>query len=381
VRDKPMFTRGAIRVFDDGLYWEWAGRRRRPEDADAEAHVEDLAAVPAKDLQAALRRFYGLVGEVDVRVFTDGTPDDDLEFIPVSPVSFTLVDDKLVMILDVYGDRIPDDQEPTGEAAQRVEPLVSRKRMWLVSVTEELDDAGRWWHAKLTIGFHLRGRSCADVVADGLEMVELLDASIGGLTRTTCADLIRAGHVHALLGQPEGTWLEVKRQHYPLRELSGKLRIAQTVAQFANADTGGLIVVGLATKKVESIDTIHAVTAQPRDANIRRRYVQALQEHLYPQPDDLTIEVIAAVGLHGEGDLIVIDIPPQPEEHKPFLVHGAIADGNVYGSYISLVRRRGDEGVSTTAAAIHSTLAAGRALLRRGQLPETPRDKPDTGNL
>lgn len=316
---------------------------------------------------------------MDVRVFTDGSADDDLEFIPVSPVSFTLVDHKLVMILDVYGDRIPADEEPTGEAAQRVAPLLSRKRMWLVSITEELDDAGRWWHARLTIGFHPRGRSCADVVADGLEMLELLDAaSSGGLTRATCADLIRAGHVHALLGQPEGTWLEVKRQHYPLRELSGKLRIAQTVAQFANADAGGLIVVGLATKKVGGIDTINAVTAQPRDANSRRRCIQALQDHLYPQPDDLTIEAVAAVGIHGQGELMVIDIPPQPEEHKPFLVHGAIADGNAHGSYISLVRRRGDEGISTTAAAIHSTLAAGRALLRRGQLPETPRDQPGT---
>jgi hypothetical protein len=105
----------------------------------------------------------------------------------------------------------------------------------------------------------------------------------------------------------------------------GKLRIAQTIAQFANAEHGGLVAIGMATKKVAGIDTINAVTAPPRDPTIRRRYVQALQEHLYPPPDDLTIEVAAATGIHGDGELILIDVPPQPEEHEPFLVHGSIA--------------------------------------------------------
>lgn len=369
VIERPLLVRGSVRVLEDGMTWEWAGRRRRPEDADAEAHVDDLIGVPAKDLGAALRRFAHLMGAVDVRVFTDGSAEDDLEYASYSPVSFTLVEGTLAMVLDVYGDDVPEDEQPAGAAAERIAPLLTRKRMWLIETEEELESSGRFWRTRLTLGFHVRGRSAAALVMDGLEICELVTAAAGGgLTRATCGDLIRAGHAAALLGQPEGDWLEVKREHYPLKELVAKIRIAQTVAQFANAADGGLVVIGMATKKMDGTDTIHAITAQPSDPTVRRRYVQVLQQHLYPPPEDLQIEVVPADGINGRGDLVIIDIPPQPEELKPFLVHGAIVDGRAFGNYISVVRRRDDEMVSTTAAALHSTLAAGRALLRRGVL-------------
>jgi hypothetical protein len=62
--------------------------------------------------------------------------------------------------------------------------------------------------------------------------------------------------------------------------------------------------------------------------------------------------------------LVLIDVPPQPEELKPFLVHGAIVNGRIEGAFISIVRRRGESSIPITAPMIHSTLAAGRALLR-----------------
>lgn len=71
----------------------------------------------------------------------------------------------------------------------------------------------------------------------------------------------------------------------------------------------------------------------------------------------------------GEGNLLVVHIPPQPEKLKPFLVHGAIVGGKVEGAFISIVRRRDEHSVPITAPAIHAMLAAGRALLRRGELP------------
>ncbi|MBF6336831.1 hypothetical protein IU450_13140 [Nocardia abscessus] len=71
----------------------------------------------------------------------------------------------------------------------------------------------------------------------------------------------------------------------------------------------------------------------------------------------------------GGGDwVIAAGIEPQDEELKPFLVHGAIVGGRVEGAYISIVRRSGEDSIPISAQQIHSTLAAGRALLRRGQL-------------
>jgi hypothetical protein len=78
----------------------------------------------------------------------------------------------------------------------------------------------------------------------------------------------------------------------------------------------------------------------------------------------LTIELV----VHGDGMLVVVSLPPQPEELKPFLVHGAIVDGAVEGAFISIVRRRGEASIPITAQSIHATLAAGRALLRRGEV-------------
>jgi hypothetical protein len=235
-QDKPTFTRGTVRVFDEGLYWEFDGRRRRAEDINPEAHVDDLVTVPARDLRDALRRYADLYNDnLALRVVTAGSADDDLEYFMYSEVSFELADGELVMVLDHYDDDVPDDEQPRDAVQGRIAPLLARKRMSLVDVAEDLDDAGRYWHVQIRIGFHLRGRTCARLVADGLEIVELVRASSGGLTPATVADLLRAGHATALLGQPEGSWLEVKWEHYPLQELKGKIRIAQTVAQFANA--------------------------------------------------------------------------------------------------------------------------------------------------
>jgi hypothetical protein len=67
---------------------------------------------------------------------------------------------------------------------------------------------------------------------------------------------------------------------------------------------------------------------------------------------------------------MLIDIPPQPEELRPFLVHGAIVNGRVEGAFISIVRRRGESSIPITAPMIHSTLAAGRGLFRRGEITQ-----------
>ena len=64
------------------------------------------------------------------------------------------------------------------------------------------------------------------------------------------------------------------------------------------------------------------------------------------------------------GNVWVVSIPPQPEELKPFLVHGALVKGKVNDAYYSIVTRRDDHAVPTTPEAVHALIAAGRAVLR-----------------
>ncbi len=122
----------------------------------------------------------------------------------------------------------------------------------------------------------------------------------------------------------------------------------------------------MSTKKIPGGEEIRRLCPMPHEAGVVRRYQQTLDQRVFPPPDSMTIEV---VDMSDEKMIVLIDVPPQPEELKPFLVHGAILEGNVEGAFISIVRRRGEASIPTTAPMIHSMLAAGRALLRRGQLP------------
>lgn len=92
------------------------------------------------------------------------------------------------------------------------------------------------------------------------------------------------------------------------------------------------------------------------------RYRRVLDQRLYPPILGIRIDLVPTD--KGKA-LIAIDVPPQPEESKPFLVHGAItAQGDVEGAFISIVQRRGEGSIPITAPMIHATMAAGRAFLR-----------------
>jgi hypothetical protein len=282
-------------------------------------------------------------------------------------VSFTLHDGALTMRLTHITVEYTDDEAALFEQIQHIlVPLLTRHRMWLVSAENDLYRRTAPWVVHVEIGFYNRGRKVADLISVGLDVLALLDAmDNGNFGREQIADILRGGHAGALVGQAEGQWLEAKRQHYALGSTVGKISLAQAVARFANAEQGGLVIIGLATKGVAGQDVIAKVTPVPHDPRIVRKYQQILEHHLYPPVDGLQIETLAG----NDGDLILLDIPPQPEDLKPFLVHGAIIDGKTEGAFISIVRRRGDSSIPTTAAVIHTTLAAGRALLRRGDLP------------
>lgn len=120
------------------------------------------------------------------------------------------------------------------------------------------------------------------------------------------------------------------------------------------------MVIGLATKQKAGTDLIHAATPTPHDPNIRRKYVQVLQKRIYPLPDRLRIEVISCCA----GDYTLIETPPQPDELRPFLVHGAVIGGRVNNTFLSIIERHDDEGIAASIASIHSTLVTGRALVR-----------------
>ena len=181
-------------------------------------------------------------------------------------------------------------------------------------------------------------------------------------------DLIIGGRPDLLIGLPEGEWLDVKSQHYDLRTTRGQISLAEAVGRFANAEEGGIVVVGMHTKRIPGGEIIKSVRPVAINSAISRRYRQAVENRLFPLPTALKIQTTEISPGHG---LVIISLPPQEEDLKPFLVHGAIVDDRIEGAYISIVRRSGEDSIPITAQQIHSALAAGRAMLRRGHVPPT----------
>ncbi|MFF7249858.1 ATP-binding protein [Embleya sp. NPDC008237] len=328
-------------------------------------HSDDLKGMRPTDLKAALKQ--AMEGDdVEVRVTHDDNVDEDYSI--AEPISFTFSAGQLSISVSVGYHPDGRDIDEAAIAAHRavLTPYLKRRRASVSNV--ELVDCvpqGVIWN--IEIACSPRGRDMADLFQIGEGAMALLQAfQSGELTRETTLDLIRSGNAQVLVGQEEGPWLDVKSAHYDLQSPSGKINIARAVARFANAEHGGIVVVGMRGKKIPGGEIISSICPVPVDRRTLRNYKTALEQHLYPPPDYLDIEMVPAEG----GGLIVLHIPPQPEEHKPFLVHGAIVEGKVEGTFISIVRRRGETSISITAPAVHATLAAGRALLRRGELPK-----------
>lgn len=325
-------------------------------------HADDLVGRKVVDLRDALLDASAHGGPASMRVSSVPVRQFDEENSTVDPIESVVHDGHLLVDIDFFVDMYEDQDLQALDLVQSVlRPLETRLKFETGSAAPNLDyvQGPPWlWHARLVPRY--RGRLLPELHRLALEAVALLEASPGGsLTRLTLVDLLRAGHVNALLGQPEGPWLEAKGQHYDLSKVGGKVALAQAVARFANAAHGGVVVVGLETKNVPGREEIRRVSPVPRDPRIVRKYHAALETHLIPPPDLLENESIDLA----DGMLVLVHVPPQPEEHKPFLVHGAIVDGRTEGAFISVVRRRGEASIPISAQALHATLAAGRALL------------------
>jgi hypothetical protein len=209
--------------------------------------------------------------------------------------------------------------------------------------------------------------TCNSLIAAGRDVVALLDAYKGGpITVASARNLLRGGRASLLTGLPENEWLEIKSHAYGIK-LSGapgerhKIELAQDVARFANGESDAVIVIGLKESRKDSASFVSAVTPVPLSEIDVDQYRAVIDARVTPPIDGLTVEQVCVADEEG---LLLISIPQQPKEMQPYLVHGAIAGDKLEGSFISIVRRRGEGSITTSAAQIHAYLVAGRAYLR-----------------
>lgn len=333
------------------------------------ASLEVIATASATSLKNALLRRVQHLEYEDVLHVVTAPPDGlDPDWSQREPVEFLVSASERRLELHVSAATDDgDEDEIRQEIARLISPMLRRNRARLLGVEIEGEGGGDiLW--RVSIAPSTRARTVGALVDLGQGLEALLSRVHGrGLDQESVREILRAGMPGLLVGLPEGPWLDAKSQDYDLDSDRGKISIAQDVARFANAETGGIIAVGIRTTKRPSGETISAIAPLPANAHGVSRHLKAIDRRVFPPPDGLSVEQVTVSG----GYIVLIDVPSQPEEHKPFLVQGAIAsDGRTEGAFISIVRRRGEDSIPISAVAIHATLAAGRALLRRGELPE-----------
>ncbi|KAB1912281.1 AlbA family DNA-binding domain-containing protein [Micromonospora noduli] len=357
--------------FDPRLGMWFFGGKRRYDDGSGSIVIthSDLSATKAADLSRELRKARQLNWEPPA-ILVDVAPEDQYwgKGAIVEPVTFTLHDDgKLAIECDLTSHEYFDEDDEFFPLVERlIGPLLQRTNSRLLSVASDGGRPSAPYYYRVKFSVVTWGRNLHDLYQVGQGVKAIFDASVTGeLTRETAADLVAGGRADLLQGLPEGPWLDVKSQHYDLTTDRGKISLAEAVSRFANAEEGGIVIVGMDTKRVAGGEVIRSIKPVPIIGTTIRRYRQAIESRLFPFPFGLEI---TAVEINPHEGLIIVSIPRQEEELKPFLVHGAIVGGRTEGAYISIVRRSGEDSIPITAQQIHSTLAAGRALLRRGYL-------------
>lgn len=331
------------------------------------ATLETIGPASLASLRQALRRWSPRVWRF-LRVTIVDVPEEKLARNPDAyfpePVEIWLNEGETqsdyTVFAATYGD--PDDGLPnTSDVEALLAPFLARQGATATArVDDDESDFGGAYQLGIDITMPVAGRTVRQAFELGKGALALLDAvEGGGLTRERTLDLLHGGRVDVLIGQPETDWLDFKRQAYAKTE-HGKFELAKDVAAFANAD-GGILVLGVATNRSGLAETASAITPCPAASVSAQSYKSLVRRRLHPPPE--RVEVFSVPQRAG-GDVWVVAVPPQPEEFKPVLVHGAVLDGKVNDAFYSIVVRRGDDCIPTDPQAVHALLSAGRAVLR-----------------
>ena len=280
---------------------------------------------------------------------------------PYGSLTFDLIDeDRTCLCICLYQNRLRD----LDLGRRIVEEALSRRGFDLVSCTlidTDGPDTFPYWSIVMI-------PSLESLVGNAFELRDLLEFLFANPTDGRNSKIVldwhqarralTAGFPSYLLGQEESSWLEVKSRAYEPGP-AGEIELSQDVARFANGDGPGLLVIGFREVNKGSAKIIGAMTPVSVRAGISAIYHKIIDRRVYPLVRGLEIDEVSVTG----GTIIVIVIPDQKEQDKPFLVLGAMIEGICEGAFISIVRRRGEHSIPITPAAIHAALSAGRAVI------------------
>lgn len=175
-----------------------------------------------------------------------------------------------------------------------------------------------------------------------------------------------------LPGTAEGDQIDFKAAPYELGQDRHKWELAKDVAAFANKN-GGAIVIGVETQR-HAHDVVDAATSVRPVAKATvgpDQYRSVIGSWVHPPPLEIRLHWFPPDVTVAEG-LFVVEVPPQPDHLKPFLVRRTVEEGGAKFDAIAIPRRDGDRVAWESVEEIQRQLADRRRLILRPE-PEPPR--------
>lgn len=163
------------------------------------------------------------------------------------------------------------------------------------------------------------------------------------LTIEQIQDILGRGQFYELVGSIETEWMDCKAEPYHrLFSESDKRELSKDVASFANTE-GGVILLGVKTRQnsIHFGDEVESINPFPQDLINPQQFYDTLQEWLYPMPHHLSVKWVPHSEETNKG-IIAIEVPPQSQELKPFLIRKVLDSGKTVEIMFGYPERRRD---------------------------------------
>lgn len=173
------------------------------------------------------------------------------------------------------------------------------------------------------------------------------------LTPGMIIDLLARNEPNRLIGAAETEQVDFKLTAYLLSEDHQKWELAKDVAAFANK-YGGVVVIGVESERQRNEIADIATAVRP----IRKALVDLKQHRgvidswIYPRLQGVDLRWYPPYAVEQLG-VLIIDIPPQEEANKPFIVRDMRDPQAEFKGAIGIPRRDGERVVWDTAQDLH----------------------------
>ena len=264
-------------------------------------------------------------------------------------------DGSFAVEIEFTGQDARTDREAGGSLALVLGPWASARGWKLLSVFNDRSRSlPEVWNA--TFLLLDTGRAVAEALDFARRAMAVAEAySCGGQLTGRLLELLRAGDALGLIGTPV-TAVFQPRPEAP-SDASGDFQLALDICAFANSAHGGLVVLGIE----DDGSRVTGVSGGMTGERVITRIREAVERLVFPVPEGVRAEAVPS-GTDA-GQVVIVHVPPQEQLLKPFLVCGTIEGGQLSGIGVTLVERRHATIYAFGIAALHSQIAAGRALL------------------